>query len=99
MLLANTNLLYYLIKFQTFFNKKWYFDFFYYYVVAGIVFVCYDVFFKNFDKGILEYIFVKRVIWFSIGFSNFIKFFQTGELTEYIVYITNVVVFGAFALL
>lgn len=46
----------------TFLNKKWYFDFFYYFVVKYVVTVGYKVLFKNFDKGLLEKFFVKKTI-------------------------------------
>lgn len=62
MLFENETFLYIWVRFQTFFNKKWFFDYFYFYIVRAVMTVSYHVLFKNFDKGVFEHFFVKKTI-------------------------------------
>lgn len=78
--------LYIYSRLQTFFNKKWYFDYFYYFVVKRVLFFSYNILFKNFDKGLFERTFVKKVIWGVLAWANTIRFFQTGLLTDYFMF-------------
>lgn len=69
---------------QVFFTKKWYFDYFYYYIAHCVMWLSYEVFFKNFDKGILEKTFIKEVVWGLVRISNVIRFIATGDITQYL---------------
>jgi len=47
---------------QTFFNKKWYFDYFNFFIVRNVMALSFRILFKNFDKGLLERVFVKKTV-------------------------------------
>lgn len=57
----------------------------------------YEVFFKTFDKGILEKIFIKELIWGLVSLSNKIRFLATGDITQYLL-LTSILVFGGIIL-
>jgi len=87
------NRLYLVSRIQTFFSKKWFFDYFYFYIVKFFTFVGYNVLFKNFDKGLLENIFVKKIVWGVVFFGNKVRFMQNGVITWYLVRIINIFLF------
>lgn len=82
----NYDQLYIYVRLQTFFNKKWYFDYFYYFVVKRLLFFSYNMLFKNFDKGIFERTFVKNTIWLTLSWANKVSFFRSGLLTDYFMF-------------
>ncbi|HMP27986.1 MAG TPA: hypothetical protein PKD85_00200 [Saprospiraceae bacterium] len=77
----------------TFFNKKWYFDYFYFFIAKSVLYLSYNVLFKNFDKGLLEKVFVKKVVWFILKLGNKIRFVQTGSLTDYLMLLVSTIIF------
>jgi len=79
---------------QVFFTKKWYFDYFYYHIAYFVMWLSYEVFFKTFDKGILEKLFVKEVVWGLVIASNRIKFVATGDITQYLLMTSTVLCLG-----
>ena len=84
---------YCVVRLQNFFNKKWYFDYFYYFVVKYLSHISFKILFKNFDKGLFEKIFVKQLIWRIVDFGNIVRFKQTGQLTNYLMTITSLFIF------
>lgn len=53
-------------------------------MVKAVLYVGYHILFKNFDKGLLEKLFVKNVIWTVVTWGNKVRFMQVGGLTNYI---------------
>ena len=49
-------------------------------------------FFKSFDKGVFEDLFVRRPVFFLRNLSLSVKSFQTADTNQYILYILNGVV-------
>jgi NADH:ubiquinone oxidoreductase subunit 5 (subunit L)/multisubunit Na+/H+ antiporter MnhA subunit len=90
-LLKDSRLIFCYTRLQTFFNKKWYFDYFYYYIARFFMHISYNILFKNFDKGLFEKIMVKNVIWSILKLGEKVNFIQTGSLIDYFMYITYLV--------
>ena len=56
----------------------------------------YEVFFKTFDKGVLEKLFIKEVVWGLIIVSNRIKFVAAGDITQYLLMTFIIICLGLF---
>ena len=75
-----------LLPWKNFFTKKWFFDYFYYFLVKKLLIFSYIFLFKKIDKGLLEDFFVKKPIYFFFNFFKIFEFFKVTNITLLLVY-------------
>jgi len=82
------------ITIYTFFNKKWFFDKLYNeLIIQNLLSLSNNFFYKNIDRGWLEFLGPSGIYFLIKKFSVYIKSFYTGFIIDYFLYSILIIVF------
>lgn len=79
-----------MLRVKAFFVKKWYLDYFYYFIVKKVLVLSYEVLFKSVDKGVIEEVFVKKPVQSIVNLSKLQLSYQNSNTNTYLLYTTNI---------